>query len=436
MNKIWLIIKREYITRVRKKSFVVITLLVPIMMFALIGGSVYLSLKSTQSQIIIVQDDSQVFKGKIETKDKSYSILYDNLNEGEDKVSFLKKKNADIYVHILPFVNNAPDSIMMYKEGGVSLVVKEFISSQLSSIYQKKQLTDAGIDKAQIDRIEQNNIEVKSYDLKDNKETNSEIASVIGYAMGFIIYLVIFIYGAGVMRGVMEEKTNRIAEVIVSSVKPFQLMMGKIIGIALVGLTQFLMWIGLMFILQFLLPLFVPGLGDMLHGGGMNIAETQGQMQELSKPENMGMIKAVMNQNWVLLLMSFLFYFLGGYFLYASMFAAVGSLVNEDPQEAQQMTIPITMPIILGFIIMATSVKDPNSNLSVFGSLFPLTSPIVMLARIPYGVPAWQLILSMALLIAGFILMTWLSAKIYRTGILMYGKKASWKEVFKWIRHS
>lgn len=436
MNKIWLIIKREYITRVRKKSFVVITLLVPILMFVLIGGSVYLSLKSTQSQIIIVQDDSQVFKGKIETKDKSYSILYDNLNEGEDKVSFLKKKNADIYVHILPFVNNAPDSIMMYKEGGVSLVVKEFISSQLSSIYQKKQLTDAGIDKAQIDRIEQDNIEVKSYDLKDNKETNSEIASVIGYAMGFIIYLVIFIYGAGVMRGVMEEKTNRIAEVIVSSVKPFQLMMGKIIGIALVGLTQFLMWIGLMFILQFLLPLFIPGLGDMLHGGGMNIAETQGQMQELSKPENMGLIKAVMDQNWVLLLMSFLFYFLGGYFLYASMFAAVGSLVNEDPQEAQQMTIPITMPIILGFIIMATSVKDPNSNLSVFGSLFPLTSPIVMLARIPYGVPAWQLILSMALLIAGFILMTWLSAKIYRTGILMYGKKASWKEVFKWIRHS
>lgn len=436
MNKIWLIIKREYITRVRKKSFVVITLLVPILMFVLIGGSVYLSLKSTQSQIIIVQDDSQVFKGKIETKDKSYSILYDNLNEGEDKVSFLKKKNADIYVHILPFVNNAPDSIMMYKEGGVSLVVKEFISTQLSSIYQKKQLTDAGIDKAQIDRIEQDNIEVKSYDLKDNKETNSEIASVIGYAMGFIIYLVIFIYGAGVMRGVMEEKTNRIAEVIVSSVKPFQLMMGKIIGIALVGLTQFLMWIGLMFILQFLLPLFIPGLGDMLHGGGMNIAETQGQMQELSKPENMGLIKAVMDQNWVLLLMSFLFYFLGGYFLYASMFAAVGSLVNEDPQEAQQMTIPITMPIILGFIIMATSVKDPNSNLSVFGSLFPLTSPIVMLARIPYGVPAWQLILSMALLIAGFILMTWLSAKIYRTGILMYGKKASWKEVFKWIRHS
>ena len=248
--------------------------------------------------------------------------------------------------------------------------------------------------------------------------------------------MVIFIYGAGVMRGVMEEKTNRIAEVIISSVKPFQLMMGKIIGIALVGLTQFMMWIGLMLILQLLLPLFIPGLSDVLHGSVTMTPEMQQQMNAMGSGENMSMIQSLMNQNWGLILGCFLFYFLGGYFLYASMFAAVGSLVNEDPQEAQQLTIPITMPIILGFIIMATSVKDPNSTLSVFGSLFPLTSPIVMLARIPYGVPVWQLLLSMTLLIAGFLFMTWLSAKIYRTGILLYGKKITWKEVYKWIRYS
>jgi ABC-2 type transport system permease protein len=234
----------------------------------------------------------------------------------------------------------------------------------------------------------------------------------------------------------MEEKTNRIAEVIISSVKPFQLMMGKIIGIALVGLTQFMMWIVLMLMLQLLLPLFIPGLTEVLHSGVNMPSEMQTSMSGLSTPENMGVIKAFMNQNWGLIFASFLFYFLGGYFLYASMFAAVGSLVNEDPQEAQQLTIPVTMPIILGFVIMATSVKDPNSTLSVFGSLFPLTSPIVMLARIPYGVPAWQLILSMVLLIGGFVFMTWLSAKIYRTGILLYGKKPSWKEVIKWIRYS
>jgi ABC-2 type transport system permease protein len=212
--------------------------------------------------------------------------------------------------------------------------------------------------------------------------------------------------------------------------------MGKIIGIALVGLTQFMMWIGLMLILQLLLPFLIPGLGDVLHGGASMTPEMQQQMNAMGTGENMGMIQSLMNQNWGLILGCFLFYFLGGYFLYASMFAAVGSLVNEDPQEAQQLTIPITMPIILGFIIMATSVKDPNSSLSVFGSLFPLTSPIVMLARIPYGVPLWQLLLSMTLLIAGFLFMTWLSAKIYRTGILLYGKKITWKEVYKWIRYS
>lgn len=436
MNKIWLIIRREYVTRVRKKSFIVTTLLIPIMMFGLISLFVYMAVKSEQKQTIVVHDESGFFVHKMDTVQKSYTLLYEKLQEGESNKAFLERTKADIYLHIFPFKDNRPDSVHIYKEGGVSLSAKGFITNQLDNIFQIKQLEDAGINKQQIDSIQNNSITIKSFDLKDNKETNSEIASSIGYAMGFLIYLVIFIYGAGVMRGVMEEKTNRIAEVIISSVRPFQLMMGKIIGIALVGLTQFLMWIGLMLILQLLLPLLIPGIGETLHGGMNMPADMQGQMNTIAKGENLGMIQSVMNQNWGLIFGCFLFYFLGGYFLYASMFAAVGSLVNEDPQEAQQLTIPVTMPIILGFIIMATSVKDPNSSLSVFGSLFPLTSPIVMLARIPYGVPAWQLILSMVFLVIGFILMTWLSAKIYRTGILLYGKKTTWKEVAKWIRYS
>ncbi len=436
MNKIWLIIRREYITRVRKKSFIVTTLLIPIMMFGLFSLFIYMAIKSEQKQTIVINDESGVFVNKLDTVQKSYTLVYDHLRSGEENKGILERNKADIYLHIYPFADNKPDSIHLFKEGGVSLSAKSFINDQLDNIFQAKQLQDAGIDKMQIDSIQNSVIQIKSFDLKDNKETNSEIASSIGYAMGFLIYLVIFIYGAGVMRGVMEEKTNRIAEVIISSVKPFQLMMGKIIGIALVGLTQFMMWIVLMLLLQLLLPLFIPGLSEVLHSGVNMPSDMQNSMSGLSNPENMGVIKAFMNQNWGLIFASFLFYFLGGYFLYASMFAAVGSLVNEDPQEAQQLTIPVTMPIILGFVIMATSVKDPNSTLSVFGSLFPLTSPIVMLARIPYGVPAWQLILSMVLLVAGFIFMTWLSAKIYRTGILLYGKKPTWKEVFKWIRYS
>jgi ABC-2 type transport system permease protein len=293
-------------------------------------------------------------------------------------------------------------------------------------------MQDEGIDKDKIDSINNSSIRLKSFDLKNNQETSSEIATMIGYVTGFLIYIVILIYGMGVMRGVMEEKTNRIAEVIISSVRPFQLMMGKIVGIALVGLTQFLLWLILTGSLQFLLPLFIPELRQAIHPSS---AADMDAMSKVPTSELAGIFNSLSNQHWSLILSCFLFYFLGGYFLYAAMFAAVGSLVNEDQQEAQQMTIPITMPIILGFFIMTSAIKDPNSTLAIFGSMFPLTSPIVMMARIPYGVPAWQIAISMLLLVAGFVLMTWLSAKIYRTGILMYGKKASWKEVIKWMRY-
>ncbi|MCC6447280.1 MAG: ABC transporter permease, partial [Chitinophagaceae bacterium] len=288
-----------------------------------------------------------------------------------------------------------------------------------------------------IDSIQNFSLPIKSYDLKDNKETNSAIASGIGYMMGIMIYLVIFIYGSGVMRGVMEEKTNRIAEVVISSVKPFQLMMGKILGIGLVGLTQFLLWGTLIILLQFLLPLIIPSLGDLMQAReNIVTAMPASEMPNMGSSDSLAMIQSIMNQNWGLIISCFIFYFLGGYFIYASLFAAVGSLVNEDPQEAQQLTLPVSMPIIFGFIILMTTLKEPNSSLSVFGSMFPLTSPIVMMGRIPYGVPVLQLILSMGLLIIGFILITWMSGKIYRTGILLYGKKTTWKEVLKWLRHS
>ncbi|HOZ50555.1 MAG TPA: ABC transporter permease [Chitinophagaceae bacterium] len=434
MNKIWLIIQREYLSRVKKKSFLVTTLLVPILMAGLTFTMVFLAAKSKQKQAIAVIDESGIFKGKMDTSSSSYSIKYIENSKVDDNKALLEKNECDILVHIYPFKNNLPDSIHVYKDGGVSLSANDFISDDLNTIYQIKQLQDAGIDKAKIDSINESSIELKSFDLKSNKETRSEIAMIIGYGMGIIIYFVIFLYGVSVMRGVSEEKTNRIAEVIISSVKPFQLMMGKIIGIAFVGLTQFLLWLILTGLLQVFLPLFLPDLGQSMQPAG--IADAQAQLQQVPQSEMNSFLQSLMSQNWTLIIGCFLFYFLGGYFLYAAMFAAVGSMVNEDQQEAQQMTFPITIPIIFGAVIMGSSINDPNSPLSIFGSLFPLTSPIVMMGRIPYGVPAWQLILSMSLLVLGFLGMTWLSAKIYRAGILMYGKKASWKEALKWIRQS
>ncbi len=433
MNKVWLIIQREYITRVKKKSFLVTTLLIPILMLGLIATMAYMAAKSEQKEAIAVIDESGVFINKMDTSSSAYSITYIQGGAQTQRAELLEKNNCDILLHIYPFKNGVPDSINIYKDGGVSLSAKEFISDDLNSIYQMKQMQDEGIDKAKIDSINNSNIRLKSFDLKNNKETSSEIATMIGYATGFLIYLVILIYGMGVMRGVSEEKTNRIAEVIISSVKPFQLMMGKIVGIALVGLTQFLLWLILTGSLQLLLPLFVPELRQALHPAAGVGSDA---MQKIPSNELASLFLTLSEQNWFLIISCFLFYFLGGYFLYAAMFAAVGSMVNEDQQEAQQMTIPITMPIILAFFIMTAAIKDPNSPLAIFGSMFPLTSPIVMMARIPYGVPAWQIAVSMTLLIAGFIFMTWISAKIYRTGILLYGKKASWKEVFKWIRYS
>jgi ABC-2 type transport system permease protein len=432
MNKIWLIIQREYISRVKKKSFLVTTLLIPILMFGLIATMAYMAAKSEQKETIAVIDESGVFINKMDTSSSSYTIKYIADGTNENYTTLLEKNKCDILLHIYPFRNGLPDSVNIYKDGGVSLSAKEFISNDMNTIYQIKQMQDEGIDKDKIDSINNSSIRLKSFDLKNNQETSSEIATMIGYVTGFLIYIVILIYGMGVMRGVMEEKTNRIAEVIISSVRPFQLMMGKIVGIALVGLTQFLLWLILTGSLQFLLPLFIPELRQAIHPSS---AADMDAMSKVPTSELAGIFNSLSNQHWSLILSCFLFYFLGGYFLYAAMFAAVGSLVNEDQQEAQQMTIPITMPIILGFFIMTSAIKDPNSTLAIFGSMFPLTSPIVMMARIPYGVPAWQIAISMLLLVAGFVLMTWLSAKIYRTGILMYGKKASWKEVIKWMRY-
>jgi ABC-2 type transport system permease protein len=265
-----------------------------------------------------------------------------------------------------------------------------------------------------------------------SEKVNAGLNQAIGYSCGILIYITMFIFGAMVMRGVMEEKTNRIAEVVVSSVKPFQLMMGKILGIAAVGITQLVLWMVLVSAISMVMSAFVtPQMLEQVNEANKNIPG--GMRMDNSMTSKLGEISITLASiPWLKIISFFLFYFLGGYLFYAALFAAVGSVINEDPQEAQSLMLPIMMPIIFGFIIMSTNINTPDSNAMVWGSIIPFTSPIVMMARISGDVPWWQLVLSMLGLIGGFIFTTWLAAKIYRTGILMYGKKAGWKEMMKW----
>ena len=278
------------------------------------------------------------------------------------------------------------------------------------------------------------------------KGTSTGIAMALAYILGFLMYMLVFIFGAQVMRGVIEEKTSRVVEVIISSVKPVQLMMGKIIGIALVGLTQFLIWIFLTVgIVTVLKTTILPKTGvteisqsmpqNLMAGnpqvaGSAKTAEMSPQLAEFSK-----MFDSAMNQPWGLIIICFIFYFVTGYLLYASVFAAIGSAVDNET-ETQQFMLPVTIPIILGLMVAMGTMQNPESPLSFWCSMIPLTSPIVMMARIPFGVPYWQIAISMVIMLVTFAAFVWMAAKVYRTGILMYGKKTSWKEMWKWLRYS
>ena len=432
MNKIGLILKREYITRVRNKTFLLSTFLLPIAMILFIFGSAYFAATSKDNlKKIAVINYPLYLKENLQSDS---SRLQFNFTTAVDSINF-KSKGYDAVLNL----NN--DSIgkkfTIHSNKQLGLNTKETLEDRLDKAYEKDQLQQKGIRKEILDSINKKSKGLFTVENRvanesgKSQEVNAAINYGVGFGSGILIYITMFIFGTMVMRGVMEEKTNRIAEVMVSSVKPFELMMGKILGIALVGLTQFALWIILVMALTTVAGLFLPNemiqqagaANQVMPGGGGNTAMAM-KMIELQKN--------ISNVNWVLVLSCFAFYFLGGYLFYASLFAAIGSVINEDPQEAQSLMLPITMPIIFAFIIMSSNLNTPDSPIMVWASMIPFTSPIVMMGRIPSGVPWYQLLTSMALLVAGFIFTTWLAGKIYRTGILMYGKKASWKEMFKW----
>jgi ABC-2 type transport system permease protein len=430
MNKISLIIQREYLVRVRKKSFLYTTILVPLVIMGFYAAifAIGMSGGHEKSKIAVI-DKANLFNGKIDqTNDDGSKYIFITDQSPETFKSAYKSKGYDYFLYI-PSIDVTKDTgkIQLYSQSPLSMNQKSKIEQTVDNAIELKRLQSANISQEQYRSIHSNiSIENKILNGKEEKKNVAGVAQTVAFACGMLIYIIMLIYGTMVMRGVMEEKISRIAEVMVSSVKPFQLMMGKIIGIGAVGLTQFAIWILLIIGLQFLLPLFIPGFdaNALPHPGAPGMPETGGLAATIG-----GGLRSL---PWALITFCFIFYFLGGYLIYASLFAAIGSVVSEDQQEAQQMVFPVMMPIILGFVIMTKAISEPNSPLAIFGSLFPLTSPVVMMGRIMYNVPVSQLILSMVLLVATFFFFAWLTGKIYRTGILMYGKKVTWKEMIRW----
>jgi len=427
MSKIGLIIGREYFTRVKKKSFLITTILVPLVIMGFYAIIVAVAMKGNSSdskQRIGIIDEAGIFS---DTAIKNIDTAKYKIVTGETEETFVKKyKDQGLFgfLYIPKFNLNKPDGIVMHSQSSVGLSRTMAIESMVSKAVFLKRLQILGIDPEKYKDIDATVNVQSTIDTKDgSKKSIAGLAYIVSFACGILIYMMMIIYGTQVMRGVTEEKTNRIAEVVVSSVKPFELMMGKIVGIGLVGLTQFAIWIILVGILQSLLPLFMPDMMQQMGGDGATAVKS-GIMAQVSE----GLSTLPLLKIGFL----FIFYFIFGYLTYASLFAAVGSVVSEDQQEAQQLVFPILMPIILGFVIMTRAIDAPDSSMAVFGSLFPLTSPVVMMGRVTYAIPIWQIAVSAILLIGTFLLLTWLTAKIYRTGILMYGKKPSWKEMMKW----
>jgi ABC-2 type transport system permease protein len=436
MNKILLISKREFLTRVQRRTFLVTTILLPLLFVGFYALIIYFSVSTGSTLNIAIADNAGIFHGKIDNTDEARFIFVQN-ETSESLRSKLAQKRYDGYIYIRSSFNMHTDSIQLVSAKSIGLIQRGKIEDIFNSKLRENRLLSLNITKRELDSVQKSKgINFTTITGTNDSESKAGFSYVVGMIFGFLIYIILFVYGTMVMRGVMEEKVSRIAEVIVSSVKPFQLMMGKIFGIGAVGLVQFIIWVILVNGFFFLLPVIFPD----LMGHAQNIPVQPGAIAAAQAAQNSGALNDLMNGlseiNFPLIIGCFIFYFLGGYLLYSSLFAAVGSAVNEDPQDAQSMLLPIIMPIIFGMVIMMKAVNDPSSDLAVFGSLFPLTSPIVMMARIAHGVPDpvpyWQLGASAIFLILGFLGTAWIAAKIYRTGILLYGKKVTWKEMWKW----
>jgi len=439
--KILFILKREYLTRVKKKSFIVMTIIGPILMAALmIAPGLLAKYDNKKVKTIAVIDDSMIFYKSLPN---SQYIKFDYI-EHQTIDKFQKNfPNTDYYALLfIPKNILASEKVQLFSDKQPGIDVKMQIINTLADNIEKIKLLKKNID---VDVLKSVKTDIKLDTIKwtddgETEKTSTEISMVLSFVTGFLIYFFIFLYGAQVMRGVVEEKSNRIVEVIISSIKPFKLMMGKILGIALVGLTQFILWVILTFALVNISQMvFMSEPEYIQQEQAQSILSTkQSTTQEIGKNINMQEVKDMLSVakaiDWGVILSSFLFFFIGGYLLYASLFAAIGSAVDSEA-DTHQFMMPITIPLIISIVMLQSIITNPDGPIAFWGSIIPLTSPIIMMARIPFGVPYWQVFLSMGILVITFLLTTKLAAKIYRTGILMYGKKVNYRELWKWLRY-
>lgn len=443
MNKISIIIAREYRTRVMKKSFILLTFLTPLLFVAMIAVPLWLSsIKDDSIKNIVVIDKTGLYQNVLKGNDV-YTFVYAN-NPVESYKNKEKKEGSELtaVLHISEDLSKNPKAVTLYSEKQANIELKSFISNQLADYVQEQKLASYNIpDIKNIVEKSKTDIDIETikWNSKGEEEkTSAELALIIGTVAAVLIYMFIMVYGAQVMSGVVQEKVNRIVEVMISSVKPFQLMMGKIIGIALVGLTQFFLWILLTVTLLGVFSLFTGAANPETAKQMTEMASAQsagGQVPALSGSAFTEAISTLNGVNFIQILLLFVIYFLGGYLLYASLFAAVGSAVDNET-DTQQFSMPLTLPIFFALYAAIYSAQNPDGPLAFWCSLIPFTSPVVMMVRLPFDVPIWQIVLSVSILVLSFIGTTWLAAKIYRTGILMYGKKITWKELWKWVRYS
>lgn len=441
MGKTGLIIGRELKSKLTNKTFIIMTLLAPLIITGFLAFVVKMSQSEKTEQNVLVIDESQLFKDKLAGNDY-ISLAYSN-QKLEEAVSSFNQKGYTSLLWISPtIIEGGAGAVKLFYKKSPGFGFQTYIKDQLEKIIYENKLKANNIDINVIHNSKQN---VKLILEKVNEKGDTEEQSAfgfLGFISGALMFVFIMMYGMMVFRSVMEEKSNRIVEVVISSVKPFQLMMGKIIGVALLGIIQFVM----MGIITFLLTTLLSTLFLKEANAQLKVFEEQQELvkkngstvdfNKLSKFDDklelFEVMKKVKGINFIEVFICFVLYFIGGYLFYSSIMAAIGSAVDSEA-DSQQFITPVTLPLMLGYILSTKTIMEPDSTLVFWGSMVPFTSPIVMMSRITNGVPLWELALSLTLLFASFVFMAWLAAKIYRTGILMYGKKTSWKEIAKWM---
>lgn len=442
MNKLKLIIAREYMSMVGRKSFLIMTILIPLLMIACVLlpiGIGYLNNEGSDTETVAVIDETGRYGSALTDTDLFQFVPMRGDSVGDPHEFFTHSGGNLAAIVIIPARIDSLHQITVYSDKTINASLKMALGSQLSDTLTRAHVESYGVPGLQ-KMIDESSVEVDVKSVKwgeDGSETesSSEIAMGIGFVLSFLIYMFVLMYGAMIMNGVIEEKTNRIVEVIVSSCKPFQLMMGKIIGVALVGLTQLAIWIVVMIILSIVAGGFLGlSMTDTLTGANAGSQAIQASLEASGNADMTQIVQAILSVNYTAILISFVFYFIGGYLLYAALFAAFGSAVDQA-NDASQFTTPVIIIMIIALYAGMACIENPNGPMALWCSMIPFTSPIVMMVRLPYDVPLWQLALSILLLFATAALMVWIASRIYRTGILLYGKKTNYLDIFKWIKH-